>query len=100
ELVRGRQWQILGMGILFFIGVIAFSIVVNLPLAFVEQLDNFIVSALLSCVVDVAYIVIGIALVLHYLEARQEELGNELLEAATPGDGDEAADLRWSDDAS
>ena len=71
ELSLGRRWQIFWSAILFFILFMIFSIVIYLPLGFVESLDVMPVEVILDCILDIAYAVIQIVIFLFYWEATQ-----------------------------
>jgi hypothetical protein len=96
KLVTGRAWQILGTGLAFFAGYLLFATLISLPIQLVEGLDNFVVAALLSTVLDLSYVVLAIALVLYYFDARQDELsrqGGDVVEAEARW----AEPARWND---
>jgi hypothetical protein len=82
ELTTGKRWQIFGAGVSFFFGFIVFSFIIYLPIGFVEELDNIIISTALDCVLDVIYSVITIVLFLFYWESKDK--GQQLDDEAVP----------------
>jgi hypothetical protein len=98
QLVRGSEFQIIGTAILFFLGLFMLGTVVGVPLEMMNAMNNFFVSAIVDCVMDVAYGVMGIALFLYYWEARQKELADELPDSTMSDSDDSGEQPQWLDD--
>lgn len=49
------------------------SFIIYLPIGFIEQLDNIVISTALDCILDVIYSVITIVLFLFYWESKDKE---------------------------
>ena len=77
DLTSGRRWQILGAAIVFFIPFMFLSVIVYLPLAFLESLNLMPVEIVLDCILDIAYSVIQIVIFLFYWESVQDEKSAE-----------------------
>ena len=72
-LTVGIRWQILGAGLLFFIALLLFSILIYIPLGLSPEFDTIAINVALDCVVDVVVAVIQIMMFLYYWEATQQE---------------------------
>jgi len=70
ELTKGRRWKIFGALILFFVAFVIVSLIVYIPLGFV---DHIIISIALDCILDVVFGVLMIVLFLFYWEAKGKE---------------------------
>jgi len=70
ELTKGSRWKIFGALILFFVSFVIVSVIVYIPLGFV---DHIILSIVLDCILDVIFGALIIVLFLFYWEAKQRE---------------------------
>jgi hypothetical protein len=75
RLTSKRRWQIFGAAALFFPLYMVGSVILYLPLGFVEALDIVPVEVVFDCVLNIAYAVIQIVIFLFYWEAISEEKG-------------------------
>ena len=77
KLTEGRILPIFGTAMLFYVGIMLLSVLVYVPLEFMQQLNTMAVAVVIDCFLDIGFLVITIAMFLYYWEARQEELGIE-----------------------
>lgn len=85
-LTRNVRWQILGAGVIFIVGFLLVSLLLYLPLALVDFLDNFVLNLFLDCLISVLYVLFELVLFLYYWEAIEQEraiyqTGDELIPA-------------------
>jgi len=80
-LTKGKRWEILGVAALFFLGIIAISVLFYLPFGVIEALELSVnlapVELVVDCVLSVAYLIIHIVLFLYFWEAvkLQKDIG-------------------------
>jgi hypothetical protein len=75
KLTEGRKLEIFGAALAINVGITVLSVIIYLPVNFLDRLNTMPVGIVLDCIVDIAYLVMTIAMFLYYWEARQQELG-------------------------
>jgi hypothetical protein len=75
KLTEGRKLEILGVAVAINLGIAALSIMIYLPVVFVQPLNTMPAGVVVDSILDIAHLVITIAMFLYYWEARQQELG-------------------------
>ena len=99
QLTAGRRWQIFGAAVSFFLPLMALSVGLYLPLAFVESLDIAPVAVVLDCVLDVVYAVIQIVMFLFYWEATADQRRSEQSDSPPDESGEPFQNLPISEGA-
>lgn len=84
ELTRDRFLAFLGLCLVTVVPVVIFGGVIFMPFAFLPELDHWLVSAALSCVIDLLTSWINVVFVLAYLQCRAEERRMEQPRAPAP----------------
>lgn len=78
KFTQGKRWNILGILILTFIGVIVAillaSFIFYLPLALVGQNENFVVAVITDCIANVLLVLPTLVLFLFYWDAKQQSV--------------------------
>lgn len=73
QLTEGNRWAIFRECAVLLVAMIAFSMLISLPYAFIEPLDNIYYSVFTDCIIDITFSLFTILLFLFYWEAKERE---------------------------